>query len=429
MLPVFNQKELGTNHLYPTLFGFSTRNKIASQLLNYVYGVVMVVATAFAFHALSLILSDWNKLFIFLASISVVGLPYCIKIIMFGSDSFERKHALLCLAISVLPAIFDFVGFYSETSIKQALTQTKFEIVEKISYFNTEAREKLENDKIKLIQQRDKELADLDSDFTHQTNQLDTDLAQVKQTYIDETEGVKGQATTGKPGSGPRAKEFQSEIRKTETKNQLELKKISKEKEIQAEKIKNKYEALIGQSELGLKEIDTLVSSDTKAKGLLYQVNNVSNFSDLAKITITVNNSISNISSKMSLEPKFVSFKTDDVIQLSFGALMRGEITALICFLLAFLLEMVDIIIVYMVRGVKRKEEEQPEEKKYKMFHKVYNFANEKLGKAIKSDEIERQHVYEQDKNKENPSIILTDEPNTPAKNLENQNTVSYYDP
>ena len=429
MLPIFNQKGLEHNHLYPTLFGFGTKNKVASQLLNYVYGVVMVVATAFAFHALSLILSDWNKLFIFLASLSVVGLPYCIKIIMFGNEHFERKHALLCLAISILPAIFDFVGFYSETSIKQALTQTKFEIVEKISYFNTEAREKLENDKIKLIQQRDKELADLDSDFAQQSNQLDSDLASVKQTYIDETEGVKGQSTTGKPGSGPRAKEFQAEIRKTEAKNQLELKKLSKEKDIQAEKIKNKYETLIEQCDAGLKEIDTLVSSDAKAKGLLYQVNNVNNFSDLAKITITVNNSISNISSKMGLEPKFVSFKTDDVIQLSFGALMRGEITALICFLLAFLLEMVDIIIVYMVRGVKRKDEEQPEEKKYKLFHKVYNFANEKIAETVKKEEIEKKHVYEQDKNKEEASIILPDEQIKPNKSVDKSNIISYYDP
>lgn len=425
MLPVFNQKHLDTNGLYPTLFGFSTRNKVASQLLNYVYGVVMVVATAFAFHALSLILSDWNKLFVFLASISVVGLPYCIKIIMFGNETFERKHALLCLSISILPAIFDFVGFYSETSIKQALTQTKFEIVEKISYFNTEAREKLENDKLKLAQLRDKELADIDSDFAQQTNQLDSDLTNVKQIYIDETEGVKGQGTTGKPGSGPRAKEFQAEIRKTEAKNQLELRKLSKDKDIQEEKVKNKYQALIEQCDLGLKEIDTLVSSDTKTKGLLYQVNNVTNFSDLAKITITVNNSISNISSKMGLEPKFVSFKTDDVIQLSFGALMRGEITALICFLLAFLLEMIDIIIVYMVRGIKRKDEIKPEEKKYKLFHKIYNFADEKIIESVKKEEKEKKHEYEKEKQREESSSIIQDQNNTGQRST----IISYYDP
>ena len=72
-----NQKT--STHEYPTLFGFGTKNKVAANLLNYVYGVVMVVATAFAFHALSLILSDWNKIFVFLASLAVVGLPYCIK--------------------------------------------------------------------------------------------------------------------------------------------------------------------------------------------------------------------------------------------------------------------------------------------------------------------------------------------------------------
>lgn len=385
MIPIFNSKRLEENHLYPTIFGFSTRNKVASQLLNYVYGVVMVVAMAFAFHALSIILADWNKIFVFLASLAVVGLPYCIKIVLFGNERFELKHAYLCLAISVLPAIFDFIGFYSETSIKQTLTQTKFEIVEKISYFNTEAREKLELEKIELNKKRDKEIAELDRTFNQQVAGLESDLADVKQTYIDETEGVKSQSTTGKPGSGPRAKEYQAEIRRTQNKNDLEIKKFSREKEIEKERITKHYDSLIAQCDVGLKEIDNLVSSDAKAKGLLFQVNNVQSFNDLSKIIISVNNSISNISSKMGLEPKFVSYTTDDVIQLSFGALLRGEITALICFLLAFLLEMVDIIIVYMIRGSRKPLEEIKQEKKTKIFYKKYESipVNEKREKLL----------------------------------------------
>jgi len=408
MIPILNSKRLTENHLYPTIFGFSTKNKVASQLLNYVYGVVMVVAMAFAFHALSIILSDWNKIFVFLASLAVVGLPYCIKIVLFGNERFELKHAYLCLAISVLPAIFDFIGFYSETSIKQTLTQTKFEIVEKISYFNTEAREKLESEKIELAKKRDKELADLDRELSQHTSNLENDLASVKQTFIDETEGVRSQSTTGKPGTGPRAKEYQAEIRKTQNKNDLELKKLAREKNIEEERIKKQYEGLIQQCDLGLKEIDTLVSSDAKAKGLLFQVNNVQSFNDLSKIIISVNNSISNISSKMGLEPKFVSYTTDDVIKLSFGALMKGEITALICFLLAFLLEMVDIIIVYMIRGSKKKDEPEQEEKKTKLFFKSYNpvSLNDKKEKLIE----ELSEIKKTETVTEEPKIITPED-------------------
>jgi len=387
MIPILDTKRLASNHLYPTLFGFSTKNKVAAQLLNYVYGVVMVVAMAFAFHALSIILSDWNKIFVFLASIAVVGLPYCIKIVLFGNERFELKHAWLCIAISILPAIFDFIGFYSETSIKQTLTQTKFEIVEKISYFNTEARSKLEEEKIELQKKRDKELADLKSNTNLKISQLDARLTDAKQVLIDETEGVRGQYTTGKPGTGPRAKEYQAEIRRTQAANDLESKKISQEQSIEEERIINAYDKLIQQCEDGLKEIDTLVSSDAKAKGLLFQVNNATNFAELSKITIVVNNSISTISSKMGLEPKFVSYTTDDVIQLSFGALLRGEITALICFLLAFLLEMIDTIIVFMIRGTKPKKEEDTEEQvKDKLFFKKYdNIQPEKSAEEIES--------------------------------------------
>ena len=373
MIPVLDKKWVKENHLHPTLFGFGTKNKFAANLLNYVYGVVMVVAMAFAYHALSIILSDWNKLFVFLASIAVVGLPYCIKVVLFGNDKFEAKHAYLCLAISILPAIFDFVGFYSETSVKQTLIQTKFQIVEKISYFNTEARSKLEEEKIELQKKRDQELATLKTTTSQKVVGLESRLTEAKQTFIDETGGVRSQFTTGKPGAGPRAKEYQAEIRKTQAANDLEAKKIEQEHLIEEARIKNEYANLIEQCDSGLREIDSLVSSDAKQKGLLFQVNNAVNFNELSKVIIVVNNSISTISSKMGLEPKFVSYTTDDVIQLSFGALFRGEITALICFLLAFLLEMVDTIIVYMIRGTRKKlDEEIKEEKKEKLFTKTY---------------------------------------------------------
>lgn len=370
MLNIF---DTSAEALHPTLFGFKTKNKLASQLLNYVYGIVMVVATIFAYHALSLILPDWNKLFVFLASLSVVGLPYCIKIVLYGNDNFEPKHAILCLAISLLPAIFDFVGFYSETSVRQALVTTKFELVEKVNYFNTIARGKIEEEKIQLLKERDKKVADLTSKFNENVNSLDNSLLEVKQTAIDEREGVKGSGTTGKVGDGPRAREIDAEIRKIKAKNDLEIKRLTEEKELELEKIQSNFEAQLQKAEEGLKEIDGLVASDSKVKGILYQINNVDNFNDLARVTIQVNNSISTISSKMNIEPKFVSFKTDDVIQMSFGALLRGETTALICWLLAFLLEMVDTIIVYMVRGVKRKEEKSKEEEKGKMFFKTYS--------------------------------------------------------
>lgn len=79
-MPVLIDPKQEDDSLYPTLFGFPTKNGFASKSLNFIYVVVMIVATAFAFHALNLILPDWNTGLIFLAALSVVGLPYCIKI-------------------------------------------------------------------------------------------------------------------------------------------------------------------------------------------------------------------------------------------------------------------------------------------------------------------------------------------------------------
>lgn len=420
MIPFFDGKRLESNHLYPTLFGFSTRNKVASNLLNYVYGVVMVVATAFAFHALSLILSEWNKALVFLAALSVVGLPYCIKIVLFGNEKFEPKHAYLCLAISVLPAIFDFVGFYSETSIKQSLVKTKFEVVEAVNYFNTDAREALLQKKIDLTTEMNHKIKEINDSTSEQKTDLNRSLISAQQTAIDEKEGVRKDNTTGKPGTGPRAKEFDAEIRRITASNEVELRRIDDKARNEVKAIELEYKTKFAAIEDGIKEIDNLVSSDSKNKGLLFQINNANNFNDLSKICIIVNNSISTISSKLGVEPKFVSYETDDVIQLSFGALLRGEITALICFLLAVLLEMVDTLIVFFIRD-RKKEEKTEEEPKNKLFFKVYDKVQDIVKQAPTLL-------------KENKEISKEQKPDLPKikneqKNIILPSSLDYYDP
>ena len=400
MLPVLSPSRSAGTNSYPTLLGFSTKNKVASNLLNYVYGIVMVVAVAFAYHALSLILADWNKLFVFLASLSVVGLPYCIKIIMFGRETFELKHALLCLGISVSPAIFDFVGFYSETSIKQQLVQTKFDIVEKINYFNTQAREKLLEDKDKLATQEAAEVARVNSTFSGQSSELERKLLDMKQTAIDEKTGVRSDTTTGKAGQGPRAKELDAEIRRTQASNDLEQRNIQEQANQAVALVQAEFAQKKSNIDDAISEIDALVSADNKTKGLLFQVNNANNFNELSKLTIIVNNAVSNIGAKTGIEPTFVSYRTDDVIQLSFGALFRGEVTALVCFLLAFLLEMVDTIIVYMVRGVRRIEPvmpcSEPDPEKTRFF-KIYPNNADNLVKPASTEKLINEKILTQE--------------------------------
>ena len=422
MIPFLDGKRLESNHLYPTLFGFSTRNKIASNLLNYVYGVVMVVATAFAFHALGLILSEWNKALVFLASLAVVGLPYCIKIVLFGNERFEPKHAYLCLAISVLPAIFDFVGFYSETSVKQSLVKTKFEVVEKINYFNTEAREVLQQKKSELNAELAHKIKEINDGASEQKTELTRTLTTAQQTAIDEKEGVRKDNTTGKPGAGPRAKEFDAEIRRISAGNEIEVKRIEDKAKNEIKALEAEYKVKFSAIDEGISEINNLISSDNKNKGLLFQLNNTDNYNDLSKICIIVNNSISNISSKLGVEPKFVSYETDDVIKLSFGALFRGEITALICFLLAILLEMVDTIIVFFIRD-RKPEEKQEEEQKSKIFYKVYD----------KVQDTVKQITQKSNKEDVKPIEIAKKAPvvenKEVKKNIILPSTLDYYDP
>jgi len=346
---------------FPTLFGFKTDNKIAANGLNTIYGIVMVVAMAFAYHALSLILVEWNSFLIFLAAIAVVGLPYCIKIIMYGRKLFTLNMAILCIAISLLPTIFDFIGFYSETSIRQSLVNTKFEVLEKLNYFDKEARKAINENIIELDKDYNVKLVQTEKDFNSKKSSLSQEVVDAQQTFIDETQGVSGRSTSGRIGIGPKSKELESEVRKAEARTELERKELEDNKQKEISRLTKDYETRYKSYQEGIDAINELVSSKDN-KGLIFEVNRAKTFDELADTVVRLNTSVNMVSSKLGVEPEYVKFSTENVIQLSFGALTRFEITAVICFCLALLLEIVDTIIVYMVRGVKNKEEEEIEE-------------------------------------------------------------------
>jgi hypothetical protein len=346
---------------FPTLFGFKTDNKAAANGLNTIYGIVMIVAMAFAYHALSLILVDWNAFLIFLAAVAVVGLPYCIKIIMYGRKSFTLNIAILCIAISMLPTIFDFIGFYSETSIRQSLVNTKFEVLEKLNYFDKEARSAINNNILKLDKEHNAALTKVEQDFNAQQSNLAKEVVDAEQTYIDETQGVSGRTTSGKIGVGPKAKELESEVRKTEAAVTLKKKELESNKQGEIERLNKDYETKLASYQKGIEAIDLLVSSENN-KGLIFEVNKAKTYDELADTVVKLNTAVNMVSSKLDVEPEYVKFSTENVIQLAFGALSRFEITAIICFALALLLEIVDTIIVYMVRGIKNKKEENLKE-------------------------------------------------------------------
>jgi hypothetical protein len=342
---------------FPTLFGFKTDNKFAANGLNTIYGIVMIVAMAFAYHALSLILVDWNAFLIFLAAIAVVGLPYCIKIIMYGRKSFTLNIAILCIAISMLPTIFDFIGFYSETSVRQSLVNTKFEVLEKLNYFDKEARSAINSNIIKLDKEHNAALTKVEQDFNAQQSNLAKEVVDAEQNYIDETQGISGRTTSGKIGIGPKAKELEAEVRKTEAVVTLKKKELESNKQREIERLNKDYETKLASYQKGIEAIDTLVSSENN-KGLIFEVNKAKTYDELADTVVKLNTAVNTVSSKLDVEPEYVKFSTENVIQLAFGALTRFEITAIICFALALLLEIVDTIIVYMVRGVKKKVED-----------------------------------------------------------------------
>lgn len=351
-----------TEDLHPTLFGFKTAHGLAAKALNGVYVVVMIVAMAFAFHALNLILPDWNPGIIFLAALSVVGLPYCIKIIMYGRAEFEYKYAVLCVLISLLPTIFDFVGFYSETSIRTTLQKTKFEVLETVNYFDREARSSINNEILALEKNTNLLKSDVEKMFNSKVVELNKLVNETEQTFLDETQGVRGKTTSGTAGVGPRAKELESNLRKTQATIELEKKEFEKNKNEEIVRLDKDYTTKLKTLQDSLKSIDSLMSTNDDGEGLVFEINKAHSYNELANAAVKVNNAINVVGSKLKVEPEYIKFETDNVINQSFSALLKGDITALVCFALALLLEVVDTIIVYMVRGKKNSKKKKIEE-------------------------------------------------------------------
>jgi ABC-type multidrug transport system fused ATPase/permease subunit len=141
-----------TRASYYTIFGFDTTSKIAAKFIDIVYWFIIFVAYCFAFHALNNILITWHWLLVGLACFAVVGLPYCVKIILFGRKEFPIKAALLCAFLSLLPTIFDFTGLYAETGVQDSLKTSKIQIAESLSYFEAESKKSAQTQEQEILE-------------------------------------------------------------------------------------------------------------------------------------------------------------------------------------------------------------------------------------------------------------------------------------
>ena len=173
---------------YHTIFGFDTTSKIAAQAIDIVYWFIIFVAYCFAFHALNNILITWNWFLVGLACFAVVGLPYCVKIILFGRKEFPIKAALLCLFLSLLPTIFDFTGLYSETGLQDSLQKSKIQITESLSYFEAESKKIAQEQELSILANgRDKKL-DIEKKVLQSSTDIKKQIEEIMAQYLQDNE-------------------------------------------------------------------------------------------------------------------------------------------------------------------------------------------------------------------------------------------------
>jgi hypothetical protein len=330
---------------YLTIFGFPTYSKVAATAIDIVYWFIIFVAYCFAFHALNNILITRNWFLVGLSCFAVVGLPYCVKIILFGRKEFPLKAALLCLFLSLLPTIFDFTGLYSETGLQDSLQTSKVQISEALTYFEAACKKSATEQALQIQNEGVEKKTELEKKLLQSSSDLKKQIEEANQQVIDERDGVRGRA-----GDGPRAKELQANARKLKAQLDIDLQQSKSELQKQTSAVDQEIESKLQ----SLKQSSSLLGD--KLLNAKKEINNANNFKDLEISTIGANSLISSIAS--SLDVKFQPVKiqgSDNIIKVSFGSLFRGDITALICFLLAFLMEIGDIIITFVMRYEKKR--------------------------------------------------------------------------
>ena len=357
---------------FHTIFGFDTTHKISAQAIDIIYWIIIGAAYCFAYHALSLILTSWNWFLVGLTSLGVVGLPYCVKIILFGRDKFPRKAALLCAFLSLLPTIFDFAGLYSETGLQDSLKLSKVKILEQINDFEANSKKAAQTDADKIKEEERTKIANIESANSKKLTDIKKDINEANQKVIDEKSGVKAEYSTGKPGEGPRTKELAAAVRRLQSEAEIEQSNTREKIERDATVVREQTKDALKKSA----EANKLI--DDKFIGIKKDVNKAHNFKELELAVINANGLLSTVASKVDVEFKATEIAgSDNIIRLSFSSLLSLEVTALVCLLLAFLMEIGDIVIVYVIRYEKEKKEEPKVEPvampvRVAMFKKTY---------------------------------------------------------
>lgn len=349
--------------------GFSTQNAAWGRGVNVIYVVIMVVAGIFAFHALGHILVGWDTLVMLLAAVGVVGFPYFMKVILFGRKRFTALGAVLALMISLLPWQFDFVGFYSETGVRDALQKEATAAMKVISAFEVRATDRIAEHSIQTREDKNRETLAAQVWRDEQIALLQDDVSRARHLVIDEKTGTPSAETTGVPGRDKITLVRESETRKAEQALADKKPRYEAEAAGRIERAKNDAEAKRAtlaavQNELGLlvprAQVDEKGNPFEETRKevvlpLIEQIAAADNFVELGEAARRVNPHMSSISSTIDIDASGIIVSSTNVFEMSYAALLRRDITAWICFLLSFLMEIADIVIAYAVR---REDEE-----------------------------------------------------------------------
>lgn len=358
---------------YRTVLGFETHNEFVGRMIEVTYVFVVIAAWFFALSGLSVILTDWGGWMRALVATAIVGIAFTIKLALFGRRTFPATAAFVACLISLAPFTFDFFGLYQHTGVAQMLADEKGEALVTVNDFNAVGRREVGIARSKIE-------ADLTAAFTSADRKLADDMALFERRKVnahhlavDERVGVPSSDTTGVVGAGPVAALRESASRRESdmfavNKQQAEREAATAKQNAQTthdaaaahldatERLLNQlvaYENVTPVTGRAIEDepapVDSVADDIVEAPsfGALYEVGRHGN-----GLMAQINSQFraANVAGSPSLDPKDITVEGGNLFDLSVRGLMKGDIAAYVSLFLAFLFEMMDIVVVYFIR-------------------------------------------------------------------------------
>ncbi len=354
MLPhVFTDPETGAA-AYRTVFGVYVPYKLLARASELIYVFVTILAIRFAYKGfLAAMPGEW-WVWCLLGGVVVAGLPVIIKLIQFNQPTFGKRQLVISVASVLLACLFDFFGVYTLNGLERAVEAERQEVSSTVNTFATVARREVGAAVSVAARERDEAVAAANAKATEELARFERRKLLV----------ASQQSAT--------ASHTASSVDGTDEMLKVNKARVVSEKDDAIAAAEVKYGAVMARLDKATAYLDELVAyqnggddgvatDDGTPKSKVSIADEAMTAPDFAALSVVArranglmqaaNGEYQAAKTGVSLDPQVIKVEGDHLFNLAVRGLKEWDWVAIVSALIAFLLEGIDILVVFLMRS------------------------------------------------------------------------------